>query len=335
MFNFLKRKKELSNNTSDSLETNKPAFFTRLKASLQKTRHQLSEGLANLILGKKTVDADLIEEIENLLLSADLGPSVTEEIIDALSHKLERKQLSDSTAVWDVLQQHLLTLLQTCEQPLQITLEKKPYVILVVGVNGVGKTTTIGKLAHFFKKQKLQVMLAAGDTFRAAATEQLAVWAERNEVPLIAQHQGADSASVIYDALQAAKARNIDILIADTAGRLHTKDNLMQELYKVKKVLAKLDPTAPHETLLILDATIGQNALAQAERFHDSIALTGLVLTKLDGSSKGGIIFSIAKKLALPIRFIGLGEGVGDLQVFSAHEFIQALFTFDSDQSLN
>ena len=326
MFDFLKRKesKEVSKNVS---ETKKPAFFGRLKESLQKTRHQLVEGLASLILGKKTVDADLIEEIENLLLSSDVGAPVTEEIIDELTDKLARSQLADGNAVWEVLQQHLIALLQACEKPLEITsVVHKPYVILVVGVNGVGKTTTIGKLARYLKKQGKQVMLAAGDTFRAAATEQLAIWAERNHVPLIAQHQGADSASVIYDALQAAKARNMDVLIADTAGRLHTKDNLMAELQKVKKVLAKLDPEAPHETLLILDASIGQNSLLQAEVFHKAIGLTGVVLTKLDGTAKGGMIFSIAKKLALPIRFVGLGEGLDDLQVFSSKDFIRALF---------
>jgi fused signal recognition particle receptor len=322
MFNFLKRK-EFRDIAS---ELKKPTFLTRLRESLQKTRHQLIGGLANLVLGKKTVDAQLIEDIENLLLSSDVGASVSEEIIADLSHKLERKQLADGNAVWEILQQHLLALLQNCEKPLPTNLAHKPYVILVVGVNGVGKTTTIGKLAHYFKKQGKQVLLAAGDTFRAAATEQLAIWAERNHLALIAQHQGADSASVIYDALQAAKARNIDILIADTAGRLHTKDNLMQELHKVKKVLAKLDATAPHETLLILDASMGQNSLAQAELFHKAIQLTGVALTKLDGSAKGGMLFSIAKKLSLPIRFVGTGEDIEDLQVFSSKEFISALF---------
>ncbi|MDQ8039407.1 MAG: signal recognition particle-docking protein FtsY [Rickettsiella sp.] len=324
MFDFLKRKDVKAVSEADT-ETSKPAFFGRLKANLQKTRHQLIESLANLVLGKKTVDTDLIDEIEHLLLTSDVGVTVTEEIIVELTQKLERNQLADGKAVWKILQQHLIALLQACEKPLVIS-SAKPYVILVVGVNGVGKTTTIGKLAHYLQKQGKQVMLAAGDTFRAAATEQLAIWAERNHLPLVAQHQGADSASVIYDALQAAKARNIDVLIADTAGRLHTKDNLMQELHKVKKVLAKLDPTAPHETLLILDASIGQNSLVQAEIFHKAIELTGIVLTKLDGTAKGGMVFSIAKKLALPLRFIGLGEGIDDLQKFSAKEFIDALF---------
>lgn len=322
MFKFLKRKEK----PEAQQHTKKPAFFDRLKANLQKTRHQLVEGLSNLVLGKKTIDAELIEEIEDLLLRSDVGPTVTQEIIDALNQQLKRNQLADGAAVWGVLQQHLIRLLQACEQPLQINPEHKPYVILVVGVNGVGKTTSIGKLAYFFKKQGKQVMLAAGDTFRAAATEQLAVWADRNQLQMIAQHQGADSASVIYDALQAAKTRNIDVLIADTAGRLHTKDNLMQELFKVKKVLTKLDPTAPHETLLVLDASIGQNSLLQAEAFHQAIQLSGVILTKLDGSAKGGIIFSIARKLALPIRFVGLGENIEDLRPFSAEEFINALF---------
>jgi fused signal recognition particle receptor len=326
MFKFLKRKETPKETVEEKPQPKKSAFFGRLKESLQKTRHQLVEGLANLVLGRKTVDADLIEEIENLLLSSDVGASVTEEIIDALNSQLKRNQLADGKAVWDVLQQLLMARLLDCEKPLCIDSSHKPYVILVVGVNGVGKTTTIGKLAHLYSQEGKQVMLAAGDTFRAAATEQLAVWAERTQVPLIAQHQGADSASVIYDALQAAKARNIDVLIADTAGRLHTKDHLMTELHKVKKVLSKLDPTAPHETLLVLDASIGQNSLAQAEVFHKAIRLTGVVLTKLDGSAKGGMIFSIAEKLGLPIRFIGLGEGINDLRPFSAKEFINALF---------
>jgi fused signal recognition particle receptor len=321
MFNFLKNKA-----VPDEVVQAKKPVFSRLKEGLQKTRQHLLGGLAHLLLGKKTVDANLIEKIEDLLLRSDVGFAVTEEIIHELTQQLERKQLADGNAVWQVLQQHLINVLQVSEKPLVINSERKPTVILVVGVNGVGKTTSIGKLAYYFKKQGQQVMLAAGDTFRAAATEQLAIWAERNQVPLIAQHQGADSAAVIYDALQAARARNIDILIADTAGRLHTKENLMQELYKVKNVLAKLDATAPHETLLILDASMGQNSLIQAQLFHKAMQLSGIMLTKLDGTAKGGMIFSIAKKLALPIRFIGLGEGIADLRVFSAKEFVKALF---------
>ncbi|HEY2566816.1 MAG TPA: signal recognition particle-docking protein FtsY [Candidatus Aquirickettsiella sp.] len=330
MFKFLKRKEPQRDipNQEGSL-SNKNSFFNRIKNSLQKTRQQLTENLANLVLGKKKVDTALIEELEDLLLTADIGPTVTQEIIQHLTLKLARNQLADGQAVWDVLQQQLSELLQPCERELVINPAHKPTVILVVGVNGVGKTTSIGKLAHYLQKQGMQVMLAAGDTFRAAATEQLMIWAERNHIPIVAQHQGADSASVIYDAFQAAQARNIDVLIADTAGRLHTKHNLMQELQKVKKVISKLDATAPHEIMLILDAGTGQNALLQAEAFNEAISLTSLMLTKLDGTAKGGVIFAIAKKLALPIRFVGLGEGIDDLQVFSAQEFVRALFTIE------
>lgn len=330
MFNFLKRKEsQQAVSEEDELINSKTSFFNRIKTSLQKTRHQLTESLASLVLGKKKVDAELIEEIEDLLLTADVGPTVTEEIIQLLTLKLSRDQLANGEAVWDVLQQQLSELLQSCEQPLMIDPTHKPTVILVVGVNGVGKTTSIGKLAHYLQKQGKQVMLAAGDTFRAAATEQLTIWAERNHIPIVAQHQGADSASVIYDAFQAAKARNRDVLIADTAGRLHTKHNLMQELQKVKKVISKLDATAPHEIMLILDAGTGQNALLQAEAFNEALSLTSVMLTKLDGTAKGGMIFAIAKKLALPIRFVGLGEGIEDLDVFSAQEFVRALFTIE------
>jgi fused signal recognition particle receptor len=328
MFKFLKRKDQ-QDVPDDKPQVSKNNFFHRIKNSLQKTRHQLTESLATLVLGKKTVDTELIEEIEDLLLSADVGPTVTQEIIQQLNLKLARNQLADGNAIWHVLQEQLGDLLQRCEQPLVINALHKPYVILIVGVNGVGKTTSIGKLAHYLKKQGKQVMLAAGDTFRAAATEQLTIWAERNDIPIVAQHQGADSASVIYDAFQAAKTRNVDVLIADTAGRLHTKSNLMQELQKIKKVIGKLDATAPHEIMLVLDAGTGQNALVQAEAFNAAISLTSLMLTKLDGTAKGGMIFSIAKTLGLPIRFVGLGEGIDDLHVFSAREFIRALFSIE------
>ena len=330
MFKFLKRK-ESQPDASDEKRVigSKQHFFNRIKNSLQKTRHQLTESLARLVLGKKKVDAELIEEVEELLLTADVGSTVTEEIIQHLTTKLARNQLADGLAVWEILKQQLGELLRPCESALVINPAHKPTVILVVGVNGVGKTTSIGKLAHYLQKQGKQVMLAAGDTFRAAATEQLTIWAERNHIPIVAQHQGADSASVIYDAFQAAKVRNIDVLIADTAGRLHSKNNLMQELQKVKKVIGKLDATAPHEIMLILDAGTGQNALLQAEAFNKAISLTSLMLTKLDGTAKGGVIFAIAKKLALPIRFVGLGEGIEDLQVFSAQEFVRALFAIE------
>jgi len=323
MLNFLKRKTEEVNT-----ETPKPkvGLFGRLKQGLQKTRHQLTEGLATLVLGKKNIDAELLEEIETILLTSDVGIAVSQQIIADLTAQVARKQLSDPQALWEALQKHLQTVLEPCEQPLVINTAHKPYVILIVGVNGVGKTTTIGKLAKRLQQEGKKVMLAAGDTFRAAAVEQLQVWGERNNIPVVAQHQGADSASVIYDALQAAQARDIDVLIADTAGRLHTKENLMQELQKVRRVLTKIDPAAPHETMLVLDAGTGQNALNQAEQFHQAVQLTGITLTKLDGTAKGGIIFAIAKKLGLPIRFIGVGESIDDLRPFVAQEFASALF---------
>lgn len=302
-------------------------LFNRLKQGLQKTRAGLTSGIANLFLGKKTIDAEMLEEIETLLLTSDIGVAATQEIIADLTAQVARKQLNDADALMSSLKNHLSRLLQPCEQPLIISGEKKPFVILMVGVNGAGKTTTIGKLAKQLQQEGKKVMLAAGDTFRAAAVEQLQVWGERNQIPVIAQHTGADSASVIFDALQAAASRGIDVLIADTAGRLHTKDNLMQELQKVKRVLSKIDPAAPHEVLLVLDAGTGQNALTQADQFHAAVNLTGVVLTKLDGTAKGGIIFAIAKKLGLPIRFIGVGESVDDLRPFVADEFVEALFS--------
>lgn len=301
-------------------------LFSRLKQGLQKTRANLGSGLARLFLGKKEIDAQLLEEIETVLLTADVGVTATQEIIASLTDQVARKQLNDVAALNEALQTHLSRLLEPCEQSLAIPTSDKPFVILMVGVNGVGKTTTIGKLAKHLQQQGKKVMLAAGDTFRAAATEQLQVWGERNQIPVIAQHSGADSASVIFDALQAAQARGMDVLIADTAGRLHTKDHLMQELQKVKRVLSKLDAHAPHEVLLVLDAGTGQNALAQAEQFHAAVKLTGIVLTKLDGTAKGGIIFALAKKMGLPIRFIGVGEGIEDLRPFVAREFAEALF---------
>lgn len=321
MLNFLKRKTEEAN-----AEVPKVGLFGRLKQSLQKTRHQLTEGLATLVLGKKNIDAELLEEIETILLTSDVGIAVSQQIIADLTAQVARKQLSDPQALWEALQQHLQAVLEPCEQPLVINTNHKPYVLLVVGVNGVGKTTTIGKLAKRLQQEGKKVMLAAGDTFRAAAVEQLQVWGERNNIPVVAQHQGADSASVIYDALQAAQARDVDVLIADTAGRLHTKENLMQELQKVKRVLSKIDSAAPHEVMLVIDAGTGQNALNQAEQFHQAVQLTGITLTKLDGTAKGGIIFAIAKKLGLPIRFIGVGESIDDLRSFKAQEFVNALF---------
>ncbi|MDM8349035.1 signal recognition particle-docking protein FtsY [Pseudomonas sp. sp1636] len=313
------------------VEQNKPGdnqggWFARLKLGLSKTSASLGEGMASLFLGKKAIDDELLEEIETRLLTADVGVEATNLIIQSLTQKVARKQLTDSGALYQALQDELTALLKPVEQPLRVDQTKQPYVILVVGVNGAGKTTTIGKLAQKLQQDGKKVMLAAGDTFRAAAVEQLQVWGERNRIAVIAQHTGADSASVIFDAVQAAKARGMDVLIADTAGRLHTKDNLMEELKKVRRVIGKLDDTAPHEVLLVLDAGTGQNAINQAKQFNQTVNLTGLVLTKLDGTAKGGVIFALAKQFGLPIRYIGVGEGIDDLRTFEANAFVQALF---------
>jgi len=303
-------------------------FFTRLRRGLGRTSGTLVQGLGTLFLGRKEIDEDLIEELESRLLLADVGVDATVEIIEHLTQRVSRNELTSPQALQDALQEELLALLQPCEQPLDVS-GSKPYVILMVGVNGVGKTTTIGKLARRYMAEGRSVMLAAGDTFRAAAVEQLQVWGERNDVPVVAQHTGADSASVIYDALQAAQARDIDVLIADTAGRLHNKDNLMEELKKVVRVMGKLDQAAPHEVMLVLDAGTGQNALAQAAHFQQWVGVTGISLTKLDGTAKGGVIFAIAKKLGLPIRYIGVGEAAQDLRPFHAAQFVEALFAGD------
>ncbi len=310
----------------------KQGFFSRLRKGLGRTSDNLVQGMGNLFLGRKEIDAELLEELESRLLMADVGVDATLDIIGRLTARVSRKELTDPAALQGALQQELLELLTPCEMPLEVA-GRKPFVILMVGVNGVGKTTTIGKLAKHYMGAGQSVMLAAGDTFRAAAVEQLQVWGERNSVPVVAQHTGADSASVIYDALQAAQARNIDILIADTAGRLHNRDNLMEELKKVVRVMAKLDADAPHEVMLVLDAGTGQNALAQAEHFLQWVGVSGIALTKLDGTAKGGIIFAIAKKLGLPIRFIGVGEAVDDLRPFVAGQFIEALFAPDDSSA--
>lgn len=304
----------------------KPGFFARFKQGLSRTSSNFAEGLGNLFLGKKNIDDELLEDIESQLLIADVGIDATTEIIDNLTQRVARKQLADADALFGALRELLAGLLRPVEQPLVIDKTRQPYVILVVGVNGVGKTTTIGKLAKRLQNDGKKVMLAAGDTFRAAAVEQLQVWGQRNNVPVIAQHTGADSASVIFDAVQAAQSRKIDVIIADTAGRLHNKDHLMDELSKVKRVMAKLDVTAPHEVLLVLDAGTGQNAVNQAQQFIDAAGVTGIALTKLDGTAKGGVIFALSKKFGLPVRFIGVGEGIDDLQPFAAEPFIRALF---------
>ncbi|MCW1245121.1 signal recognition particle-docking protein FtsY [Pseudomonas sp. SAICEU22] len=307
-------------------EENKVGFFARLKQGLSKTSASIGEGMASLFLGRKVIDDELLEDIETRLLTADVGVEATSVIIQSLTQKVARKQLTDADALYKSLQGELTNLLKPVEKPLVVASQNKPFVILVVGVNGAGKTTTIGKLAKKLQLEGKKVMLAAGDTFRAAAVEQLQVWGERNKIPVIAQHTGADSASVIFDAVQAAKARGIDVLIADTAGRLHTKDNLMEELKKVRRVIGKLDADAPHEVLLVLDAGTGQNAINQAKQFNQTVELTGLALTKLDGTAKGGVIFALAKQFGLPIRYIGVGEGIDDLRTFEAEPFVQALF---------
>ncbi len=305
------------------------SLYLRLKSQLKRTRSSLGGMLASLPIGQKGINDDLLEEIEASLIMADVGIDATTDIIRHLTQSVERHQLQDGSALSAALKQELLSILKPCSIPLQIPEQDTPFVILVVGVNGAGKTTTIGKLAKRLQAQGHSVMLAAGDTFRAAAVEQLQVWGARNNIPVVAQHTGADSASVIYDGLQSAKAKGIDVLIADTAGRLHTKSNLMDELKKVKRIMGKLDATAPHEVLLVLDAGTGQNALSQAKLFNETVDLTGLVLTKLDGTAKGGVIFALAKHTGIPIRFIGIGEGIDDLQDFDAELFVDALFVKD------
>ena len=329
MFGFGKRKKTETTETAAEPQATpeaKQGLISRLKSKLSKTRHNLTDGLANLVLGKKQIDEDLLEELETLLLMADVGVDATSRIVNELTERVKRKELSDPEALTRILKDRLLEILQRCEKPVKQPGEKRPQVILMVGINGAGKTTTIGKLAKRLKDEGQSVMLAAGDTFRAAAVEQLQTWGERNSIPVIAQHSGADSASVIYDALEAATARKIDVLIADTAGRLHTKSNLMEELAKIARVMKKIDPDAPHEVMLVVDATTGQNALNQAQQFNQSIGLTGITLTKLDGTAKGGIVFAISEKLGIPIRFIGVGEAIEDLRHFDPQEFVDALF---------
>lgn len=306
-------------------ETTKKGMFGRLRDRLSKTRASLTDGMADLVLGKKTIDDDLLEELETRLLSADVGVEATTRIIADLTKRISRKELNEPEALFNALCEDMIEILKPVDQPLQIDSSKSPFVILVIGINGAGKTTTIGKLAKRFQNEGKSVMLAAGDTFRAAAVEQLQTWGERNNIAVVAQGTGADSASVIFDAIESAKSKKVDIVIADTAGRLHTQSNLMDELIKIKRVMGKLDNNAPHETLLVMDAGFGQNGLIQAQQFNESMGLSGLVLTKLDGTAKGGILFAIAEKLTIPIRFIGVGEGIDDLQEFHATEFVDAL----------
>ncbi len=346
MFGFIKRKQK---NLSETRQTATEAPITAeelvpvetkpadLSHSLEKTKRTFSDGMADFFLGKKAIDNALLDELETRLLSADVGVDATTTIIDELQNNISRKVISDAESLHVKLAEIMKSILQPCEQSLDSVIANahassdtnakaaKPFVILVVGINGAGKTTSIGKLAHHFIQQGKSVMLAAGDTFRAAAVEQLQQWGQRNNVPVITQGPGADPASVIFDSVASASSKNIDIVIADTAGRLHTQDNLMDELAKIKRVLGKLDANAPHETLIVMDAGFGQNALHQVQQFHSSIGLTGLAVTKLDGTAKGGILFSIARTLKLPVRFIGIGEGINDLKPFNAAEFVDAL----------
>ena len=305
----------------------KKSFFGRIKSGLSRTRNNLGDGLAHLFLGAKQIDDDLFEEIETQLLVADVGIEATTSLLKKLSEGVARKDLQDPQALYSALKDELGALLQSSQAPLEIPQQDTPFVILMVGVNGAGKTTTIGKLSKRFQSQGKSVLLAAGDTFRAAAVEQLQEWGKRNEVPVVAQHTGADSASVIFDAVQSAKAKGIDVVIADTAGRLQNKSHLMDELSKIVRVMQKIDVNAPHEVMLVLDAATGQNALSQASLFGAAVGVTGITLTKLDGTAKGGVIFAMAQQLKLPIRFIGVGEQAEDLRPFEAKEFIDALFS--------
>jgi fused signal recognition particle receptor len=317
---------KLSDQEQEAIEsptaTPKETMRARFRRALSKT----GRSFGNLFLGEREIDDELLEELETHLLLADVGIESTVEIIQDLADRVKRRELADSRALFMALQNAMVEKLNHCEQPLIVDGSNAPFVILVVGVNGVGKTTTIGKLAKHYQDQGKSVMLAAGDTFRAAAVEQLQAWGERNNVPVVAQHTGADSASVIFDAIESAQSRQVDVLIADTAGRLHTKSNLMEELKKIKRVMAKLDDSAPHEVLLVLDAGTGQNAVNQMQEFNDTVAVTGVALTKLDGTAKGGIIFSLCKRFGIPVRFVGLGEGAEDLQPFNTREYVHALF---------
>ncbi|MGD8926634.1 MAG: signal recognition particle-docking protein FtsY [Thioalkalispiraceae bacterium] len=320
LFSFKKPKDKSSEQQS---------WLSRLKNGLARTHQQLASGLGGLFLGERTIDDELLEEIETSLLMADVGIEATQSIIKSLAEQVARKQLSDSEALFQALRSQLISLLETNAESWTIPEQDKPYSILVVGVNGAGKTTTIGKMAKHLQNAGEKVLLAAGDTFRAAAVEQLQTWGERNGITVIAQQQGSDCAAVVFDAMQAASARKVDVIIADTAGRLQTQSHLMDELKKVKRVMSKHDPQAPQEVMLVLDASTGQNALVQARQFHEAVGVTGITLTKLDGTAKGGIVFAIAKQLNIPIRFIGVGEGLDDLQVFDAETFVDALLERD------
>jgi fused signal recognition particle receptor len=312
-------------------ETEKSGFFGKLKRGLSRTKESIGSGIVSLFRGK-AIDDDLFEELETQLLVADVGMDTTVKIIKQLTESSDRKQLKDGDALYQLLKEQMADILKKVESPLTLNTESGPFVILMVGVNGVGKTTTIGKMAKQFQQQGKKVMLAAGDTFRAAAVEQLQVWGERNNIPVVAQQTGSDSASVIFDAFQSAKAKNIDVLIADTAGRLQNKEHLMEELKKVVRVIKKIAPEAPHEIMLTLDAGTGQNAVSQTKLFNEAVGLTGISLTKLDGTAKGGVIFAIADQFDIPIRYVGIGEGIDDLRPFNSQDFVNALFSESGSQ---
>ena len=320
---------ELQQATEESEGKKKGSWFSRMKSGLTKSRKNLAEGVANILIGGKEIDDELLEEVEDQLLVADIGVEATDKIIKSLTEQTARGDLIYSHSLYKALQKELVEILEPKVAPLIIDTTKKPFVILVVGVNGVGKTTTIGKLAKRLQAEGKSVMLAAGDTFRAAATEQLQVWGERNNIPVVAQGHGADSASVVFDAMQSAKAKNIDVLIADTAGRLQNKTHLMAELEKVVRIMRKSDPTAPHEGMIVLDAGTGQNAINQVKLFNEVVPLTGITITKLDGTAKGGVVFNIANTTDIPIRYIGVGESIDDLRAFSPKQFVAALFEAD------
>ncbi len=310
----------------------KKGFFARLTSRLSKTRNNITEGLADLFLGKKEINEEILEELETRLLMADVGINVTDQLLTSIRDSVSRKSLSNVDELFAALKVEMKAILEPVSKPLVIDEEHTPYVILMIGVNGVGKTTTIGKLAKKFQAEGRSVMLAAGDTFRAAAVEQLQVWGERNKIPVISQKEGADPASVIFDAMESAKARKIDILIADTAGRLHTDSGLMQELAKINRVVKRHDASAPHEVMLVVDASTGQNALNQARQFNETVPITGMTFTKLDGTAKGGILFAIAEELEIPIRFIGVGETIDDLRPFNSNEFVDALISTEENE---
>lgn len=326
MFSFFKKDKNKDQIRAQEQSQNQAVIQESLSDKLKRTRSVFISGIANIFSGKKTIDQELLKELEEKLLMADVGVCVTKQLLDNLKKKAALVKELNSEIIFQILKSELIEILTNNNQPLIINSANKPFIILLVGVNGSGKTTTIGKLAAKFKQDGLKVMLAAGDTYRAAAIEQLQIWGQRNNVAVIAQKQGSDSAAVLYDACVAAKSRNIDVLLADTAGRLHTQGNLIEELKKIKRTIQKLDLSAPHEILLVLDATFGQNALSQAKQFKESIGVSGICLTKLDGTAKGGIIFAIAQTAKIPIRFIGVGESLEDLKVFNAKEFVEALF---------